>query len=462
MNYSKKINPALVFCSSFLLMSLTGCGGGEGFAHGPKTAVDTPLTGETNALASETDLAALAGITFIPSSGEQIQADQQGVAISGLEAYATVCISKGELHPVFAGEDCIDGLQFNTLPGELVLPLGCEADGPELQSHALKISALTPTSELVLVNANYTRDCSTSEASGVAPSSDMSNRLNGAVVASKPDFTTREEINVSYSIGFTGQYTPSGETMSVFPAGAIAPDCTLDEIPLTELPVMESSGAIALPSQLQLGNYQLQMRDQNGCHIGAPTSFNIIQPEVLVARLVNGLDGYSGSQDTTITELGPWHTIPLGGDDDNWVYNTTPDEGELITLIKWDIPENISGLIQQVALQFDVKDASTEEFTIHAMNAPWSEDTAIWDNVNLAANQDNAVLGTIRPAQIGLAVTQLNETGVALVQSWVDGDVPNYGFVLRAPSSGVDGFDFQSNEESRIVQKPALEINYVE
>lgn len=650
--YSKKVNPALVLCSSFLLLSLTGCGGSSGFANGPKAAVDTPLVGDKDTPNSDSDTGSdidsdpgsdtSAGITFNPSSGAQLQVNQDSVAIRGLENYMAVCISEGELHPVFAGEVCVDGLQFNALPSELLLPLGCKADSPEMQSHALKISALTQSFEVVFADVNFTQACNQSPdtdtpgdepptpdeppvitrescrintrtptnsvswnyeqiveipadfgrvltatndafflvyqgdgnlvlrdeetrtsqwssgtadrgengtlklesdgnlaiyaASGLglwdsgiggsaseylmvtdigaviivqndeiiwsegtpleacdefppasAPDSDPStdpdpstgsdpstdlpsgnmpepepDRLVAALVMSKPDFTTREEVSVSYSIGFSGQYTPTGEHLSVFPAGAIAPDCTIKDSSLMDMPVMVSSGTVALPSQLQLGSYQLQMRDQNGCHIGAPATFNIVEPEVLVTRLVNGLNGYSGTQDTTITEFGPWHTIPLGGDHDNWVFTRTGDEGELIVLLKWDIPSNISGLIQQVSLQLDVINPSNEGFTIHAMNAPWSENRAIWDNVNLAANQGRTVLGTIRPRQLGLSSTQLNASGRALVQSWIDGDVPNYGFVIRASNNGVDGFTFQSSEEVRIAQRPTMQINYVE
>lgn len=92
--YSKKVNPALILCSSFLVFSLTGCGGSSGFANGPKAAVDTPLVGDKNTpnsdsdtgsdIGSDTDSDTSAGITFNPSSGAQLQVNQDSVAIRKL------------------------------------------------------------------------------------------------------------------------------------------------------------------------------------------------------------------------------------------------------------------------------------------------------------------------------------------------------------------------------------------
>lgn len=628
MKFYNKKTQAIIFCSSFILLQLTACGGGSGFATGPRGTDDTSeetnttddnissnISDDTNAPNPNAQTPAAPEIGFSPETGTELQPDDNTITITGLAAYTAVCITEGEAYPTFEGPTCIDGLQLDAPPNDLVLALNCETNDVGIQSRALKVTAINEQSEQAFASADYTQVCGQPETeepnrdtcrindrtvtnsvswnyqtpitfsagfgrlltsasgsfelnyqndgnlvlrnaetresvwssqtnnrgengelrlqddgdltiysdvglglwnsatSGAQPDYLMvtdigavimvqgndiiwsegnsletcdnlpepenpdtgpgepiviepdpePNRQLAAIAIGRPNFTTREEITVSYSIAFEGQFLPSGETLGLFPAGSIAPDCTFNGSSVMDLPLLTSSGDIAFPPQLALGAYQVQVRDQKGCHLGEPKSLNVVEPEVLVASLVNGLNGYNGAQDTTLVELGLYMNIPLGDDKDLWVYKLDGENGELIMLVQWDVPAELAGgLIKEVALQFDVKNDSNDDFTIYAMNAPWDEDTAIWNNANLAVNQGNTPLGVFSPRQKGLSLAQLNDAGVALVQSWMDGVAPNYGFVIRAPIGNTDGVDVKSSDEKDVEKKPTMQIYYVE
>jgi len=86
---------------------------------------------------------------------------------------------------------------------------------------------------------------------------------------------------------------------------------------------------------------------------------------------------------------------------------------------------------------------------LHRILADWGEGTVTWDS--FGGNFDPDVVGSFiaAPGWSSVDVT-------ALVQAWVDGDVPNFGIVLEQPSSGLTRF--WSSEFEDAPYRPKLEI----
>lgn len=95
--------------------------------------------------------------------------------------------------------------------------------------------------------------------------------------------------------------------------------------------------------------------------------------------------------------------------------------------------------------------------TVHRATAIWNETTVTW--ASFAASYDAAVLGGFTPSAIGWQ--SVDVTG--MVQRWVDGDDPNYGFVLRMspPPTNDDGFTrYYSSESDHVAWRPKLDVCY--
>jgi hypothetical protein len=86
------------------------------------------------------------------------------------------------------------------------------------------------------------------------------------------------------------------------------------------------------------------------------------------------------------------------------------------------------------------------------------ENSVSWNDISSAGVLGNTILGSTPLNVKGTNVIDLNANGIALVQGWVNGAVPNNGFVLRSEGT-TNGIDFFSRENTVDV-RPALTITY--
>lgn len=96
---------------------------------------------------------------------------------------------------------------------------------------------------------------------------------------------------------------------------------------------------------------------------------------------------------------------------------------------------------------------ASQPLGVHRVTAPWSEATVTWSNF---AGSFDASLEAILPVTSSGSVTS---DLTALVQAWVDGEVPNHGFLLEGSSS--DSTGLRSSEQSLLEGRPWLEVCYV-
>lgn len=77
-----------------------------------------------------------------------------------------------------------------------------------------------------------------------------------------------------------------------------------------------------------------------------------------------------------------------------------------------------------------------------------------------ATDRGATALGALAPGGLGVTTFNLNATGVALVQSWVDSPAGNRGLII-ADASITDGANFDSSEVATPANRPKLTIKYL-
>ncbi|WP_234022875.1 thrombospondin type 3 repeat-containing protein [Sorangium cellulosum] len=94
--------------------------------------------------------------------------------------------------------------------------------------------------------------------------------------------------------------------------------------------------------------------------------------------------------------------------------------------------------------------SGTNEIRVHRINAAWSESTVTWNN--FASSYDPAVEATLVGASSAVRSVDLT----ALVQVWVDGVQPNYGFLLEEDLTALTSY--RASEHSTVSHRPSLEV----
>ncbi len=128
--------------------------------------------------------------------------------------------------------------------------------------------------------------------------------------------------------------------------------------------------------------------------------------------------------------------------------------GEVATVIKWDLLTlGDSVTVTGVSVILNFTDASSGPYNIYSQNTSWSEGTVAWNDLDSGTD----VLGTIAPFTFGEETVPLNADGVALVQGWIDGSIPNNGLAIRSGGTN-NGIDMEAKEAGGII--PTLRVTY--
>ncbi|MEW6050724.1 MAG: SdrD B-like domain-containing protein [Candidatus Zixiibacteriota bacterium] len=124
---------------------------------------------------------------------------------------------------------------------------------------------------------------------------------------------------------------------------------------------------------------------------------------------------------------------------------TQPNDPKLLT-------RNLSAAVtvNSATLWVYVFDISPQEVRVHRATSPWDEATVTWNNFAGAYATD--VFGTFTPDAIGWRSVDVT----ALVQGWLNGTYPNYGFLLEEGPLGLAWY--HSSEGTDPALRPKLVI----
>ncbi len=176
---------------------------------------------------------------------------------------------------------------------------------------------------------------------------------------------------------------------------------------------------------------------------------------------------YDGTQDVYLRTLQPDTNfnneaqLLMDGDDGG---------SELVALVGWDVSEiPFNATVDAASIELDVFNVSAGSYNLYAILQDWFEAEATWNSrtsslpwgapgASGAADRGTLVVGTLSPATSGIATIQLNADGLDLIESWVQGASPNFGFIIVSSGTN-DGADVRSREASPL-QRPALHVTY--
>ena len=183
-------------------------------------------------------------------------------------------------------------------------------------------------------------------------------------------------------------------------------------------------------------------------------------------RAVNGAgaSAYSAvAQATTATSNQAQRTFSAVADvhvreggtryNENTVNADGDDRGqELRALFRWELtglPEGSQVIVAKV--RFQVDNRSRGRYDLRLATGAWTESDASWS----AAGDTGTLIGSFVPSATGAQVVELDASGVAAVQEWIDGG-DNWGIVLLSGGTS-DGVDIASRESGTAAK---LEITY--
>ncbi len=210
-----------------------------------------------------------------------------------------------------------------------------------------------------------------------------------------------------------------------------------------------------------MSTYYYRLRATNGVgdssysNIASATTQQTTEPVTAVFR--NGLNGYTGTQDSYVAS-GKTNSN-YGGSSNLEADGSDGRNGELITLIKWDV-STISGdaSVNSVSVMLRVRNRSRGAYGLYAMNGTWDESSVTWNNADVNTHQ-GVEIASVVPNPTGSYTLTLNAAGVALVQGWIDGTVANHGLMIRTMGT-TDGMISRSSEYGTLSQRPTLTVTY--
>jgi len=131
-------------------------------------------------------------------------------------------------------------------------------------------------------------------------------------------------------------------------------------------------------------------------------------------------------------------------------------------LVQFDlsgIPQGSMINSAQLELYCTSPSSVSQTLNLHNVNASWTETGATWSNMN--SKYDGAVLSSRTG---GTAMGWKSWTGLSgLVQDWIDGDIPNYGVMVKTSvETGTTAYAYQfaSSEHGTAANRPILRVNY--
>lgn len=278
-----------------------------------------------------------------------------------------------------------------------------------------------------------------------------SNALSTSITTALPD----EWIVDAIGCGNTGTYTATGTNQT-----ARASVGALSSGSAVATTVTTAAGLQTVSWTHSAAN---RMADVLASFIPEPTTTIAFQDGVAPTA------GYSGTSDTYINEgaattnYGTVDTLMLDGNDGT--------EFSSAALMKFDLSSIPAGsVILSATLILNSINATAASYPIYRLLRNWNASQATWNNYatgsawttagaqGAGTDYDATTLGNVTGGT-GATSIALNAAGVGVVQSWVNGNLSNFGMITRNYAV-TDGFDFSSDDHATASNHPRLVVNY--
>ena len=168
---------------------------------------------------------------------------------------------------------------------------------------------------------------------------------------------------------------------------------------------------------------------------------------------------YTGTQDSHIASSAPDASF---GVSTTLMADGEPDD--LAAILRWDVSSLPPGTaVQAASVTVSVTNPSEDVYELYEVKRDWVETEATWANpwqqpgAQGSGDRGADVLGMISARVTGSYVINLNDSGIALVQRWVDDPPTNFG-VIVADYGAHDSVQFDSREASSAISRPKLSL----
>ncbi len=175
---------------------------------------------------------------------------------------------------------------------------------------------------------------------------------------------------------------------------------------------------------------------------------------------------YAGTSDTKISSGSPTTNYETAT-----TFDIDGSPSDIAALLKWDVSAIPTGsMVVSAAIDLYLTNSTKQNFEVYALQKAWDELSATWQRFAMGNNwagagatgsddHGSSALGQLGPGGTGIQRIELNATGLAAVQSWIDDSQSNFGVILQDYAAS-DGVDFYSSEYATAARRPKLVINY--
>lgn len=174
---------------------------------------------------------------------------------------------------------------------------------------------------------------------------------------------------------------------------------------------------------------------------------------------------YTGTRDTKLRSDAPSTAF---GSSDFLEVDAGPDYA---ALVGWDVSSLPDGaIIRDASIVLHVTNVSTTTYHLYALNVPWEEASATWNDRSSGtpwstpggqADRAATVLAEVEGSTLGELRIPLGTAAVEVVQGWVENPTSNHGFMIENFDTGDDGLDVSSREAAEPALRPRMELSYV-
>ena len=245
---------------------------------------------------------------------------------------------------------------------------------------------------------------------------------------------------------------------------------TAESVPTGETVTFGDSLAVDTTATFSgLGQYVLRLTANDGELVAMDEVTVTVEetPSFVTQSFQNGVDGYLGTIDTRIRGDMPTRVF---GNSSKLEIDGKPD---FSTLLRWDLGSVPAGAtILSATISVHTVATSNDLFELYALKRSWVESEAnfleassgnLWEVSGASGGGDRGttVLGTLTAPTLGQTTLELNDAGLAVLQSWLADPQSNHGFIFQDYTDATtDDLDFRSSETSNVEERPKLTIAF--